>query len=131
MRSEGYSSPTIPFNVRNKGDAFVTLLHVGTGSITRAAGAYNARLDCSTAVTSMQYTQRVTDAHFLLPAACLVSWPPQVDSEWNIWKNEAMDKDYNRQVIIIKKELLDNWIDNWVDKCGQRSDRVFSLLQKP
>lgn len=29
-----------------------------------------------------------------------------------------MDKDYNRQVIVIKKELLDNWIDNRMDRCG-------------
>ena len=56
--------------------------------------------------------------HFLIPSTCLISWPPKVDSEWNIWKNKAMDKDYNRRVIIIKKELLDNWIDNWMDICG-------------
>lgn len=56
---------------------------------------------------SMQDTQGVTDVHvFFLSSACLIYWPPKVDSEWNICKNEAMDKDYNRQVIIIKKELL-------------------------
>lgn len=56
--------------------------------------------------------------HFFIVSACLTSWPPKVGGEWNIWKNEAMAKDYNRQVIIIKKELLDNWIDNWMDRCG-------------
>lgn len=42
-----------------------------------------------------------------------------------------MDKDYNRQVIIIKKELLDNWIDNRMDRCGRDLIGFFLFCKSP
>lgn len=121
VTSEGFSCSVVPFMLWQRGRCFCHVAMCVHKEHPRAGGAGDTRTDrlvLGPVATSLQQEHGVTSSTFFSSSAHLVSRPPKVDSERNIRKNEAMDKDYNRQVIIIKKELLDNWIDNWVDRCG-------------
>lgn len=83
-------------------------------SSTRAAGAHDTQLDWFASASKQQRhpcsmrKEQLVSAFLFFTQLVLYLDSQIVDSEWNSWGNKAIDKDSNRQVIIIKKELLDN-----------------------
>lgn len=103
----------------------VILLHVDMGSRVCDTGL-------SSQATSLQpcsHTLRVNDVHIFLCLSYISA--PKSRQRVDYLENGAVDRDCNRQVIIIKKELLDNWLDSWMDRCGQRSDSFFLFCKSP